>query len=270
MRDLNQIVYAGQLAVRHIRRSACDEPLHTHPEIQLTLPLGQEAVVAHPGENRRFRLGRGSSHLTLPDQPHRYQWSSPARLLNLYFSEEALQSMAAELKKKPDQLAWDRVQEDPRLCQLAGYLAQEFEYPETPCPVLVEAVGWHILSALLCGPQSGGKAYLPARVVHRVSDYVQAHLSQTLELKVLAEVGGYSPFYFCRAFRKTVGISLHQYVICQRVRRARILLSTSSWPLRIVAAQSGFCSASHLVEVFRRWTGLTPQQYRASSPDSTR
>jgi AraC family transcriptional regulator len=68
------------------------------------------------------------------------------------------------------------------------------------------------------------------------------------------------PTHFARSFKAATGISLHQYVIQQRVERAQLLLKTTGLAITNIAAQVGFATPSHLAYHCKRQTGMTPKQ----------
>jgi len=98
--------------------------------------------------------------------------------------------------------------------------------------------------------------------MRRVVDFVQAHLDQDLSLEALAQQTSFSPYYFARLFRQTTGESPHQFVLRQRIERARRLLKETDIPLAHVAIESGFANQSHLTRAFKQQYGLTPRAYR--------
>lgn len=63
-----------------------------------------------------------------------------------------------------------------------------------------------------------------------------------------------------RLFKRATGISPHQYVIKQRVERAKLLLTTTDLAIAKIALQVEFSSQSHLAQHFKRLTGITPKQ----------
>jgi AraC family transcriptional regulator len=73
-----------------------------------------------------------------------------------------------------------------------------------------------------------------------------------------------SPTYFASLFKRAMGISPHQYVIQQRVERAKLMLSKTDLAIADIALQVGFSSQSHLTQQFKRLTGITPKQVRPS------
>jgi len=93
-------------------------------------------------------------------------------------------------------------------------------------------------------------------------DYIHTYLNRDLSLAELASVVNISPTYFASLFKKTMGISPHQYVIQQRIERAKVMLMKTDLAIADIALQVGFSSQSHLTQQFKRVTGMTPKQVR--------
>ncbi len=79
-------------------------------------------------------------------------------------------------------------------------------------------------------------------------DYIQAHLDQDLSLEQIAAVINISPNYFASLFKRATGTSPHQYVIQQRVERAKLMLLKTDLAIADIALQVGFSSQSHLTQ----------------------
>jgi AraC family transcriptional regulator len=75
-------------------------------------------------------------------------------------------------------------------------------------------------------------------------------------------VAGLSRFHFILAFKDSVGLSPYQYVLAERVHRARGLLSKSELSIADVALAVGFHDAIQLNRVFRKLVGITPTVFR--------
>jgi len=104
---------------------------------------------------------------------------------------------------------------------------------------------------------------LPQRQLLQVLDYIDAHLSSEITLADLAELVGMSQFHFGRLFKQSLGLSPYQYLLQQRVERAKQLLKQTDQPIAAIALECGFNSHSHLGRKFRQLTGMTPKAYRA-------
>jgi AraC family transcriptional regulator len=107
------------------------------------------------------------------------------------------------------------------------------------------------------GATTGG---LPLQEFHK--SFGNTHLDQDLSLGQIAEVINISPTYFASLFKGAMGISPHQYVIQQRVERAKTMLAKKDLAIADIALQVGFSSQSHLTQQFKRFTGMTPKQVR--------
>lgn len=107
--------------------------------------------------------------------------------------------------------------------------------------------------------QNGGLTHTQAQ---QVIDYIHTHLNRDLSLAELASVVNISTTYFANLFKQTMGTSPHQYVIQQRVERAKVMLKKTDLAIADIALQVGFSSQSHLTRQFKRLTGMTPKQVR--------
>jgi AraC family transcriptional regulator len=96
----------------------------------------------------------------------------------------------------------------------------------------------------------------------RVLDYIQAHLEQDIQLSDLAEAVDLSQCYFASLFKQSMGIAPWQYVMRQRVERAKTLIKQGNQSIAEIALQCGFTSQSHFTQQFRNVTGMTPKHYR--------
>jgi AraC-like DNA-binding protein len=111
-------------------------------------------------------------------------------------------------------------------------------------------------------PQARGG--LPPGAARRVREYVETHLSESIDLAALAAIAGLSVFHFARAFKQTAGVTPHHYLVKRRVERAQEMLARTELPLPEVALATGFSDQSHLARHFRQFLGMTPGQFRRS------
>lgn len=95
--------------------------------------------------------------------------------------------------------------------------------------------------------------------------YINSYLNYSLNLEEIAEEIGISKHYFCHSFKKYFGMTPYQYILQQRVEKAKLLMrQDSERPLADIALESGFSSQSHLNKHFRSFTGTSPHQYKLS------
>ncbi len=95
-----------------------------------------------------------------------------------------------------------------------------------------------------------------------VLDLIESDLSEDLSLKVLAKTAGLSEYHFLRMFKQSTGYTPHQYVINQRIERAKELLKSTDMTITEIAYMLGFATPAHFTHLFRRKTGFLPSQMR--------
>jgi AraC-like DNA-binding protein len=103
---------------------------------------------------------------------------------------------------------------------------------------------------------------LSERQVRQAIGFMRANLQEDLNLKDIAEAVGLSVYHFARAFRASVGVPPHQYLIQLRISRARELLASGDLALARIAFETGFKSQSHFTYAFKRTLRVTPREYR--------
>lgn len=100
--------------------------------------------------------------------------------------------------------------------------------------------------------------------LRRTLDFINDNLAENVSLKDLSEAAGINQFHLARAFKQATGFAPHQYVICQRIERAKTLLKTTELSIIEICFRAGFNSQSHFTRLFRQSTGATPKAYRSS------
>ena len=91
---------------------------------------------------------------------------------------------------------------------------------------------------------------------------VQYDLTADLSLKTTAAQLNVNPSYLSNLFHKECGCTLTEFVNRQRIDRAVLLLSNSKKAIQDIAAECGIQDVNYFIKLFKRQTGLTPNQYR--------
>ena len=100
-------------------------------------------------------------------------------------------------------------------------------------------------------------------VITRAKEYIRAHQMEDLSLGQVAKAVNTSTFYFCKLFKKAVGIHFTDYLSRCRVENAKNLLLNPNLRISEIAYEVGFQSLTHFNRVFRRITGESPTIYRS-------
>jgi AraC-like DNA-binding protein len=101
---------------------------------------------------------------------------------------------------------------------------------------------------------------VPAKV-RRVIDYIEANLACDLQLVELSAVAGISRWHFARAFRHTVGMAPHTFVLQRRLARAIDWLTPPTLSMEEVAARCGFADHAHFTRAFKSQFGHPPSRH---------
>jgi AraC family transcriptional regulator len=154
---------------------------------------------------------------------------------------------------------------DPQLNQLAMMLLAEIQSGGIMGELYVESLTQVLVIHLLrhysnLQPTITNRRSLTYTRLQQSIDYIHAHLDSDLSMVQIANSVNTSPNYFASLFKQATGVSLHQYVIQQRVEKAKLLLENTDLPIADIASQVGFASQSHLTRHCKSLTGMTPRQ----------
>src|SRR5438309_1332628 len=98
--------------------------------------------------------------------------------------------------------------------------------------------------------------------LRRIKELVHAKMEDDLSLDEMAESVGLSTAHFARMFRKSTGETPHQFVLRQRVERAKAMLRAPGARVLDVAVACGFKTQQHFAQVFRDLYGISPTGFR--------
>ena len=99
-------------------------------------------------------------------------------------------------------------------------------------------------------------------MVNQLKEYINAHLDLDLTRQELAEQVYLSESYVSHLFSKETGEPLADYITNRKIELAQNLLSTTSYPVSIIAVKAGYSNFSYFSKLFKKKTGLAPNEYR--------
>ncbi|MCR5324137.1 MAG: AraC family transcriptional regulator [Lachnospiraceae bacterium] len=99
--------------------------------------------------------------------------------------------------------------------------------------------------------------------------YIDAHYTDDITLDSIAEMTGYSKFYFTRLFKKYANTTFFDYLCYKRIKAAEALLINPSLSITDVAIMSGFPSISTFNRLFKQRKNCTPTEYRELMEENT-
>lgn len=99
------------------------------------------------------------------------------------------------------------------------------------------------------------------QTIREIQSYIRAHLD-SVSRSQLAEVFYLSPNYLSKLFRKETGVSLSEFIQQERMQRAKQLLRQDGLSVSQIAAETGYPSFAHFSKQFKKFVGMSPNEYR--------
>lgn len=236
----------------------------------ISINVGQKVQAHHilEGKRRQATFFQGTVAMCPIHSRHSFHWASTLHVISLHLKPELLHLNAVEALEK------DRVElipnfgiQDGLIHQIGLALQAELRSNNVGGRLYAETMANALAVHLLRNYSTEGKTIVNCNrdvSQHKLTlviDYINDNLGHELSLKELAAIAQISQYHFCRAFKQMTGLSPHQYLIQQRVERAKQLLQTGEMSIGAVAIACGFAHQSHLHRHFKRLTGVTPKTF---------
>jgi AraC family transcriptional regulator len=202
--------------------------------------------------------------------PHRCNWNTTARFGILAIEPTLLQQVGQDWVN-PDRIELMpqfMSKRDDLIQSIFATLSAELATGGIGSNLLVDSLKTTLAIHLLrnyCTTLPRLSSYadgLSAAKLTLIKDYINTHLDLDLKLTELSSIVQISPYHFLRLFKKSLGITPHQYILQQRIDRAKYLLKSSNLDISEIAFRVGFCDSSHLTRCFKSILGKTSSQWR--------
>ena len=107
--------------------------------------------------------------------------------------------------------------------------------------------------------------YIPSRnseIIKKAMLYISDHFNTPLTLEEVAAHVHLHPSYFSTLFKNSTGSAFKEYLNMVRIEESKRLLANTDFSIIDIAVATGFEDQSYFSKVFKKYTGLTPKQYR--------
>lgn len=196
------------------------------------------------------------------------------RLL-LRISDAALTAAREEISSTVELGPWCKMG-DARLAALVKAVNAERIAGFPSGRLFLDSVEQAIAAALLDDYAGQSRSARPLRAglgpvrLRTITELVHAKMEDELTLIEMARSVELSPAHFSRMFRKSTGEPPHQFVLRNRIERAKEMLRAPEARVLDVAVACGFKTQQHFARVFRHLCGTSPREYRLAwwSPPS--
>ena len=92
--------------------------------------------------------------------------------------------------------------------------------------------------------------------------YISEHYDQPLTLKETADYVKLNPSYFSALFKQCSGSTFKEFLNYTRIEESKKYLINTNYSIIDIAIATGFEDQSYFTKVFKKYTGMTPRQYR--------
>ena len=261
----------SDIYLRHDRQPPFEIPQHTHAEHTLIIGMDNalEAEWSIDGQFRDLQYDRGDVFIVPAGVPHKAYWKQESEGIMLALEPESMVSAAI------DSVNRDRIEiipqfgtTDLRLLQMAQWLLIEIREKQMGSSLYIESLTTMLKVHLLrnyCALKpiipdyKGGLAQYKLR---KAIAFIQENLDRDLGLKSLASIVDMSPYHFARMFKQSTGLTPYQYLVRQRLTKAKELLRFTEMAIADIGYTVGYRNSSHFAKVFRRQVGVSPTSYR--------
>jgi AraC family transcriptional regulator len=223
-------------------------------------------VGLHRSAMRRVTFQTGEMGF-FPRRMERWVGTGHQQRLLLFISDAALRAAREGISGAADPGHWCKMV-DVRLAALVKAVNAERIAGFPSGRLFLDSIEQAIAAALVDAfagqnrsvrPLRGGLG--PARL-RTIQELVYAKIEDELTLIEMAQSVELSPAHFSRMFRGSTGETPHQFVLRNRIERAKEMLRAPGARVLDVAVACGFKTQQHFARVFRHECGTSPTEYR--------
>ena len=247
-----------------------DLPARRHHAV--TCQIGGPCRVSrkYRGQSDERIFAPGDFSLCPAGEPASLRWQEKADILQVllptHWVAETHVMLGGALTAEPLRVSFGTA--SPQIVHTALALQAELEGGCPGGPLLAETLASAFAVCLL---RCAGAQPLPTKEhggglgradLARVLTHISDHLAEDLSLQELAACARLSVYHFARLFKLSTGLPPHEYVLRQRVGRAKSLLAARKMTVGEVAQAVGFFDHSSLCRHFKRLTGVAPSRFQ--------
>ena len=170
-----------------------------------------------------------------------------------------------ENRRLPYLVVDDGREEGRRVLETLDQLLKSRVYADDLSPLTV-ASGFYALVrdvlALSATARPTNNAHPHLTALNAMVEFIHGHYEQSISLAQIAEAGSLGRTACTTTFRRYLDMTPIEFVTDVRVRAAARLLAATDLPVNVIAARTGFASASFFTRTFRTVMDITPSQYR--------
>lgn len=278
-----------KVPIRIFRRQHSQaSPVHTHRHDFLEIALLLSGTATHvvytsDDEKLSFPVCRGDVCVILQGQSHAFTFepTESINIINILFNRSILQKAAAYDEDRinlcdfvenlsyisrhhPTALHLSN-ENTERICELVSRIESETVGRNPGSGTFILLFFTEILTLLYREYQAQFPEQHTAEVsglVPQLLSYINHHFQEDISLEKLSQLTHFSTRQITRRFKATMGVSVSEYILMQRITYARSLLTSTDMKITDIAAETGFNNPSYFCEQFRKVVHCTPKEFR--------
>ncbi|MDH6170202.1 AraC family transcriptional regulator [Variovorax boronicumulans] len=252
------------------------EPYPVHEAFLVVLRLQPYRVADLWVDNRRVShdaVSTGTLSIYDLDRLWMANMDAPFDCLQFHVSQDDVDRVADEIGERPGQRLHCPPESsviDPVVHHLglvmAPALEAPVEFPRLFIDHLTLAIHAHLIDryATVASRRRVTNVQLAPWQKRRAVDFLGSRLAKDVSIEDVARECRLSRSHFIKAFKASVGLPPHQWVLLQRVERAKQLMQGTAMTLADIAVEVGFNDQSHLTRRFRQAVGTAPAAWKRS------
>lgn len=240
------------------------QPFGRHSHDAFAIGAILHGVGGYQCRGARHALPAGTLSLMNPQEPHTGHAESPRLVYRMLYIEESRLPALLGRKQLPRGFRELNPADDGAVAAGLAGLAHEFERHD---PLSLESRLLELLERVFVrhgGLRPIAAARRDGSTVAALREHLEAHYAEAISLQALGEQFQRHPRHLIDAFRQAYGVPPHTWLLQRRVREAKRRLLDDE-PLTDVALGLGFYDQAHFTTTFRRFTGVTPGQFRLTA-----
>jgi AraC-like DNA-binding protein len=278
--ELEIVSYALPLAVYRWDTYARNDSFHRHCDFYELVLVYRGSAQNDNGSGKLKTLTVGNVFLMPPGSIHRYQAINEFAHFNILFRPELLNQLRFDLEDIPGfqtlfrgfGLAGEPSAVSPYLFLSENDMAKVMQMLEECCCELGELKAGYQAAAVasflralttICrqAQSSGGRGAEYSFRISRVVEQLNSHYVEWFDVPRMAKLAGMSVSNFRHRFPEVMGVSPVEFLTRLRLKMAAQLLTTPEI-ITNIASQVGFEDGNYFARQFRKYTQLTPTEFR--------
>lgn len=105
------------------------------------------------------------------------------------------------------------------------------------------------------------------KIIDNIKDYIDSHFDEEIDIAMISKKFFIGQTYFSELFKKEFGINFKKYLIKIRIEKSKLYIMETDYKITKIANKVGFDDPGYFSQVFKKYTGVTPRQFKRQTRD---